>query len=82
MLVFALAGGSLILAGFLVVFFFVIVFSYYTYRGSGIDAHPHDGSDSAPGAADPSSPSGESRTHEGHDDEFGEGGGFSTHGTQ
>ena len=25
------------------VFFFVIVFGYYTYKGSAINAHPHDG---------------------------------------
>lgn len=47
--IFALAGGSLIFAGFLVVFFFAIVFGYYTYKGSAINAHPHDGSDQAPG---------------------------------
>jgi len=82
MAVFALAGGSLIFVGFLIVLFFVIVFGYYTYRGSGINAHPHDGSDSAPGAADPSDPGGQSRTPEGHDDEFDAGGGFSTHGTR
>ncbi|MDQ2894309.1 MAG: hypothetical protein M3Y09_01470 [Actinomycetota bacterium] len=80
--VFALASGSLILVAFLIVLFFAVVFGYYTYRGSGINAHPHDGSDSAPGAADPSDPGGQSRTAEGHDDEFDAGGGFSTHGTK
>jgi len=30
----------LIFVGFLVVLFFVIVFGYYTYTGSAINAHP------------------------------------------
>lgn len=80
--VFALAGGSLIFVGFVVVFFFVIVFGYYTYKGSAINPHPHDGSDQAPGAGDPSDPGGQSRTHEEHDDELDAGGGFSTLGTK
>jgi protein-disulfide isomerase len=38
---FALAGGSLIFAAFLVVLFFVVVFGYYTRRGSGISQTPY-----------------------------------------
>jgi hypothetical protein len=82
MAVFALAGDGPIIVIFLIVFFFVIVFGFYTYKGSGINAHPHDGLDQAPGAADPSDPGGQSRTHEEHDDEFDAGGGFSTHGAK
>jgi Thioredoxin len=46
----ALTTGNLIFIGFLVVFFFAIVFSYYTRRGSGISQTPyrapHESSDS------------------------------------
>lgn len=80
--VFALAGGSLIFAGFLVVFFFVIVFSYYTYKGSAINAHSSDGLDGAPGSAGPSQASGKGRTSDDNPGEFSAGGGFSTHGTK
>ena len=34
-------GGSLIFGGFLVVWFFVVAYSYYTRRGSGINQHPY-----------------------------------------
>jgi hypothetical protein len=37
----ALAGGSLIFAAFLVVLFFVVVYGYYTRRGSGISQTPY-----------------------------------------
>ncbi|MEO6859370.1 MAG: hypothetical protein ABI323_12435 [Solirubrobacteraceae bacterium] len=37
---FALAGGSLIFAVFLVLMFFALVYSYYTRRGSGINQTP------------------------------------------
>jgi len=46
----ALAGGSLIFLIFLIVFFFVLVFSYYTKSGSGINQRPSDGRGEAPGA--------------------------------
>lgn len=46
----ALAGGSLIFLGFIVVFFFALVFSYYTKTGSGINQRPSDGRGQAPGA--------------------------------
>ena len=38
MSVVALGGGSFIFLGVIVVFFFVIVYSYYTYRASAINA--------------------------------------------
>ncbi len=59
-----------------------VAFSFYTYHGSVINAHPSDGLDDAPGSEDPSEPSGRGRTPEEHPDEFGAGGGFSTHGTK
>ncbi len=82
MTVYALAGGSFIFLGVIVVLFFAVIYGYYTYRGSGIDAHSSDGLDGAPGAAGPSQPSGKGRTSEDNPDEFSAGGGFSTHGTK
>jgi hypothetical protein len=38
---FALAGGSWIFLGFVVVMFFALVFGYYTRRGSGINQTPY-----------------------------------------
>ncbi len=35
-----LAGGSLIFLVFIVVFFFAMVYGFYTRKGSGIDQHP------------------------------------------
>lgn len=46
----ALAPGSLIFLGFIIVFFFVLVYSYYTKTGSGINQRPSDGRGQAPGA--------------------------------
>ena len=46
----ALAGGSLIFLAFIVIFFFVLVYSYYTKTGSGINQRPSDGRGEAPGA--------------------------------
>jgi hypothetical protein len=50
----ALAGGSLIFAGFLVVGFFVFAFSWYTRRGSGINQHPYGDIDHNSGPEAPS----------------------------
>ena len=36
-----LAGGALIFGAFIVVYFFVIAYSLYTRRGSGINQHPY-----------------------------------------
>ena len=44
----ALAGGSLIFAGFVVVLFVVLIFGYYTRRGSGISQTPYRRSDAPP----------------------------------
>lgn len=82
MSVYAFAGGSFIFVAVIIVLFFAVVFGYYTYRGSAINAHPSDGSDGAPGSAGPSQASGKGRTSEENDDELSAGGGFSTHGTQ
>jgi hypothetical protein len=46
----ALAGGSLVFIAFVVVLFFVVVFSFYTRRGSGINQRPTDGRGGSPGA--------------------------------
>jgi hypothetical protein len=46
-----LAGGAIIFAAFIVVYFVVIVQSLYTRRGSGINQHPYrDPYGDAPGA--------------------------------
>jgi hypothetical protein len=47
----ALASGAYIFLAFVVVMFFVVAFSYYTRRGSGIDQRPSDGRGGSPGAA-------------------------------
>jgi hypothetical protein len=80
--IFAFAGGSFIFLGVIIVVFFAVVYGYYTYRGSGINAHPNDGLDGAPGSEGPSQASGRGRTSEDNDDELSAGGGFSTHGTK
>ena len=82
MTVYALAGGSLILIGAIVLLFFAVVYGYYTLMGSAINAHASDGLDGAPGSAGPSQASGKGRTSEDAPDEFSAGGGFSTHGTK
>ena len=48
LVVFALAGGSLIFAVFVVVLFFVVVYGYYTRRGSGINQRPYRRPDAPP----------------------------------
>jgi hypothetical protein len=50
----ALAGGTLIFAGFLVVGFFVFTFSWYTRRGSAINQHPYGDIDHNSGPESPS----------------------------
>lgn len=78
----ALAGGSFIFLGFMVIMFFGVVWGYYTISGSGINKHPNDGLDGAPGSEGPSEASGMGRstgdTSAGHR----VGDTFSTHGTQ
>ena len=80
--VFALAGGSFIFLGFVVALFFAVVFGFYTFAGSAINAHPSDGLDGAPGSEAPSEASGKGRspgpTSEGHS----VGDTFSSHGTR
>jgi hypothetical protein len=50
----ALAGGTLILAGFGVVGFFVFAYSWYTRVGSGINQHPYGDVDHNSGRETPS----------------------------
>jgi hypothetical protein len=81
MVLVALAGGSLILVVVLVIMVVAIAYGYYTYRGSGINAHPHDGRDQAPGASGPSDAAGRGRLPD--DPEYsGDEGSISTHGTK
>ncbi len=51
---FALAPGSLIFAGFLIVGFFVFAASWYTRRGSAINQHPYADLDHSSGRETPS----------------------------
>ena len=51
----ALAGGSFIFLAFIIIFFFVLVYSFYTRTGSGINQRPSDGRGEAPGAEGASS---------------------------
>lgn len=50
----AAGNGSLIFIGVMLFFFLAVAFGYYTISGSGIDAHPSDGLDGAPGSEGPS----------------------------
>jgi hypothetical protein len=69
----ALAGGSIIFVVIVVVILIGVVYGFYTRTGSGIDEHPSDGLDSAPGAEGRSEVSGKDQ---------GEGSAFDTHGTR
>jgi hypothetical protein len=58
----AMAGGSGVFLGFLIVYFFVVTYTLYTRRGSGIEQRPYAKVyGGAPGASVPSS-------YSGHDD--------------
>jgi hypothetical protein len=50
----ALAGGTLIFAGFLVVGWFVFAYSWYTRGGSAINQHPYGDIDHNSGPETPS----------------------------
>lgn len=81
MVLVALAGGSLIFLIVIIVLIVAVAFGYYTYRGSGINPHPHDGRDEAPGASGPSDQAGRGRLPD--DPKYGgDRGSISTHGTQ
>ena len=79
--VLALAGGSFIFLAVIVVLFFAVVFGYYTIAGSGINQHPNDGLDGAPGAGGPSEASGMGRNPGNTREDHSVGDTFSTHGT-
>ena len=49
-----LSGGSLIFVGFAVTWFFVLSYSYYTRRGSGINQRPYADLDHNSGRETPS----------------------------
>jgi hypothetical protein len=58
-----LAGGAAIFGVFIVVYFFVIAYSLYTRRGSGINQHPYRNPyGDAPGASRQSSLSHDTRS--------------------
>jgi hypothetical protein len=71
---YALTGGTFILAGVVIATLLALIYGTFTYRGSGITPHAGDQPGDAPGAANPSDPAGERRTNDG--------GAFSTHGTK
>lgn len=79
--VLALAGGSFIILAAMIVGFFAVVFGYYTIAGSGINKHPSDGLDGAPGASGPSEASGMGRNPGNTREDHSVGDTFSTHGT-
>ncbi len=56
---------------------FVLAYSYYSVKGSGIDEHPSDGLDGAPGSEAPS----DAAKGRGSEGDSSAGGTFSTHGT-
>jgi hypothetical protein len=59
MTVVALAGGSWVMLGFMVLMFFGVVYGYYTTKGSGIETRPYGKVyGGAPGAIGPGSVSG------------------------
>ena len=60
---------------------FVLAYSYYSVKGSGIDAHPSDGLDGSPGSEAPSDAA-KGRGTEGGMDDGSTGGTFSSHGTR
>ena len=76
----AAVGGSWIIVAFAVVMLFVLAYSYYSVKGSGIDQHPSDGLDGAPGSEGPSDTA-KGRGAEGTDADGRTGGTFSSHGT-
>ena len=73
MTVMALAGGSFIFLLVIVVVLGGVIYGFFTTRGSGIDHHPHDGEDGAPGAEGQSETSGKDQ---------GEGSALNQHGTR
>lgn len=79
--VIALAGGSWIFLAVVVAFFFAVVYGFYTIKGSGINKHPNDGLDGAPGSHGPSEASGKGRSSGDTSDGNSVGDTFSTHGT-
>lgn len=76
----AAVDGSWIIVGFAVVLLVALSYSYYTVKGSGIDAHPSDGLGGAPGSAGPTDVA-KGRGSEGGSEDGSTGGTFSTHGT-
>ena len=78
---FDLPGGTFIFVVCLTVLFFGVVYGYFTIAGSGINMHPNDGLDGAPGSSGPSQASGMGRSTGRTSEHHGVGDTFSTHGT-
>ena len=55
----ALAGGSFIFLGVLIVGMFGFIYGFYTRAGSGIDSHPTDSRGESPGAVGKTEASGQ-----------------------
>jgi hypothetical protein len=77
----ALAGGSFTFLGVVIVLFFAVVYGFFTFSGSAINAHPSNGLDGAPGAAGPSDAAGMGRSTGNTSDGHGIGDTFSSRGT-
>lgn len=80
--VLAIAGGSYILLGVMVIIFIGVVYGFYTIRGSTINEHPNAGLDGAPGSQGPSEASGKGRSTGETSQDHSVGDTFSTHGTE
>ena len=77
----ALAGGSFIFLGVVIVLFFAVVYGFFTIAGSGINSHPNNGLNGAPGSAGPSHAAGMGRSTGNTSDGHGVGDTFSSRGT-
>jgi len=69
----AFSGGTWIFLLVIVLGLAGVIYGFFTVSGSGIERHPHDGSDGAPGAKGPSEASGRDE---------GEGSSLDDHGTK
>ncbi len=81
LVVFAVTGASLIVVGVAIVLFFAVVYGFFTRAGSGINEHPNDGLDGAPGSEGPGQESGTGRSSGNTSKDHNVGDTFSTHGT-
>lgn len=78
---FAFAGGSGIFLVVIIALFLAVVYGFYTYKGSAINAHPSDGLDGAPGSEAPNHPAGQGQIPDDPSSPD-NGGSIPTHGTK